>query len=46
MSNEHLIKALTEARQEIEPGQEAEVDLFRPSDALGISLAYLETYGE
>ncbi len=33
-------------KREIEPGQEVEVGLFRPEDAPGISLAYLETYGE
>ncbi|ADU63851.1 MAG: GNAT family N-acetyltransferase [Pseudodesulfovibrio sp.] len=30
----------------IEPGQEVTVGLFRPEDALGVCLAYLETYGD
>ncbi|GAU08536.1 hypothetical protein [Desulfoplanes formicivorans] len=41
MNREKRIKSLIEARQDIEPGQDVEIDMFRPSDALGISLAYL-----
>lgn len=46
MSRDKLIKALVEAKREIEPGQDVEVSLFRPEDALGISIAYFETYGD
>ncbi|MUM76618.1 GNAT family N-acetyltransferase [Pseudodesulfovibrio sp. F-1] len=46
MNREALIARLREARREIEPGQEVEVGLFRPEDALGVSLAYLEVYGD
>jgi len=46
MSRETLIARLREARREIEPDQEVEVGLFRPEDALGVSLAYLEVYGD
>lgn len=46
MQREAVIARLREARREIEPGQEVTVGLFRPEDALGVSLAYLETYGD
>lgn len=46
MSQEALIARLRAARREIEPDQEVEVGLFRPEDALGVSLAYLEVYGD
>lgn len=46
MQREAVIARLREARREIEPGQEVTVGLFRPEDALGVSLAYLEVYGD
>ena len=46
MQREAVIARLREARREIEPGQELTVGLFRPEDALGVSLAYLEVYGD
>lgn len=46
MSRERYIEALREIRTEIEPGQDVEVGLFRPEDAVGVSLAYLEVYGD
>ncbi len=46
MIREQLIKALKTAKTDIEPGQEVEVGRFRPEDALGISLAYLEVWGD
>lgn len=46
MSREKLISALREAKKDIEPGQEVEVGLFRPEDALGVALAYFEIYGD
>lgn len=46
MNKGTLLKSLMAARQDIEPGQDIEIDLFRPSDALGISLAYLAIYGD
>lgn len=46
MSLKQLIATLDSAKQVIEPGQEIEVDLFRPDDALGIALAYYEIYGD
>lgn len=46
MNREALVTRLRGARREIEPGQEVEVGLFRPADALGVSLAYLDVYGD
>lgn len=46
MQREAVIARLREARREIEPGQEVTVGLFRPEDALGVCLAYLEVYGD
>ncbi|MGL1930928.1 MAG: GNAT family N-acetyltransferase [Desulfotalea sp.] len=46
MSREHLIQALQNARKDIEPNQDVTIGLFRPEDAQGVSLAYLETYGD
>lgn len=46
MDREELIRNLLESRREIEPDQAVTVDLFRPEDALGVALAYYETYGE
>lgn len=46
MSRETLIKNLMAVKKEIEPGQAVEVGMFRPEDALGISLAYLAIYGD
>ncbi len=46
MGREALIRKLQESRREIEPGQDVEVGLFRPEDALGVALAYYETYGD
>lgn len=46
MGREELVRALREARQAIEPGQEVSIGPFRPEDAPGIAQAYLETYGD
>ncbi len=46
MNRKQLIETLIAAKRDIEPGQDVEVGLFRPEDALGVSLAYYETYGD
>ncbi|UJX41120.1 GNAT family N-acetyltransferase [Desulfovibrio sp. JY] len=46
MGREELIRKLQECRREIEPDQEITIELFRPEDALGVALAYYETYGD
>lgn len=46
MGREELIRILRESRREIEPGQDFTIELFRPEDALGVALAYYETYGD
>lgn len=46
MGRAALIRKLQECHREIEPGQEITIDLFRPEDALGVALAYYETYGD
>jgi GNAT superfamily N-acetyltransferase len=45
MGREELIRRLQETWREIEPGQDVTVGPFRPEDALGVALAYYETYG-
>lgn len=46
MSHEENIQRLKEAWREIEPGQDVVIDLFKPEDALGVSLCYYEVYGD
>lgn len=46
MGREELIQKLRESHRVIEPGQEVTIGLFRPEDALGVALAYYETYGD
>lgn len=46
MGREALLRALREARRDIEPGQEVSLGLFRPEDAPGIAQAYYEAYGD
>lgn len=46
MQREALIRDLQASHREIEPDQEVTIDLFRPEDALGVALAYYETYGD
>lgn len=46
MSHTQLIEALKASYHVIEPGQEVEIGLFKPEDALGVALAYYEIYGE
>ena len=46
MGREEWIRRLQECHREIEPGQDVTIGLFRPEDALGVALAYYETYGE
>ncbi|WP_428568690.1 MAG: GNAT family N-acetyltransferase [Solidesulfovibrio sp. DCME] len=46
MGREELIRKLQESHRVIEPGQEVTIDSFRPEDALGVALAYYETYGD
>lgn len=46
MGREALIRRLRESLRVIEPGQEVTIGLFRPEDALGVALAYYETYGD
>lgn len=45
MGREELLRKIQETRQEIEPGQDVSIGLFRPEDAPGIAQAYYETYG-
>lgn len=46
MGREELISVLRESHREIAPGQDVAIELFRPEDALGVALAYYETYGD
>ena len=46
MGREELIRKLRESHRVIEPGQDVTIELFRPEDALGVALAYYETYGD
>jgi hypothetical protein len=46
MDRKELIRRLQESRREIEPGQDVGIGAFRPEDALGVALAYHETYGD
>jgi GNAT superfamily N-acetyltransferase len=46
MNREELIRTLLVSQREIEPGQDFGIELFRPEDALGVCLAYLEAYGD
>lgn len=46
MGREELLHNLRESHREIEPGQDVTIELFRPGDALGVALAYYETYGD
>ena len=46
MSRVKLIERLQAEKTVIEAGQDVVVELFKPSDALGVSLAYFEVYGD
>ena len=46
VGREELIRKLRASHRMIEPGQDVTIELFRPEDALGVALAYYETYGE
>jgi len=46
MGREELIRRLQASRRVIEPGQDVGIGPFRPEDALGVALAYLEAYGD
>jgi len=46
MGREELLRKLQESHRAIEPGQDVTIELFRPEDALGVALAYYETYGD
>jgi len=46
VGREELIRKLRESHRVIEPGQDVTIELFRPEDALGVALAYYETYGD
>jgi RimJ/RimL family protein N-acetyltransferase len=46
MGREALIHRLRESHRVIEPAQEVTIGLFHPEDALGVALAYYETYGD
>lgn len=46
MSRRDLIERLKLRKQIVEPDQDFVVELFKKEDALGVSLAYLEIYGE
>ena len=46
VGREELIRKLRASHRVIEPDQEVTIDLFRPEDALGVALAYYETYGD
>lgn len=46
MGREELIRKLRESHREIEPGQDVTIEPFRPEHALGVALAYLDTYGD
>jgi len=46
MGRGELIRKLRESYRAIEPDQDVTMGLFRPEDALGVALAYYETYGD
>jgi len=46
VGREELIRKLRASHRVIEPDQEVTIDLFRPEAALGVALAYYETYGD
>lgn len=46
MSRIKLIERLQAEKTVIEAGQDVVVELFKPCDALGVSLAYFEVYGD
>jgi len=46
MGRAELIEQLRESHRVIEPGQDVAIARFRPEDALGVALAYYETYGD
>lgn len=43
--HEELIRRLEQAHSPIEEGQEVEIGVFTPEDALGVSLVYYDIYG-
>ena len=46
MSHEELITHLQSKRRDIAADQPVAIEIFKPEDALGVSLAYYEIYGE